>query len=181
MLERYLIEQGAPTLAGLKTGSLFCFPMEGNWQQDVAMWDTFLRKKGILLTVLRCGDKRALLYLCRRRQLQQDLARPGVTAFLSAYGYQDTQPEKALEKLRSRLQECPRFPHEIGLFLGYPLGDVAGFIQHRGKNCKCCGCWKVYCNEREARKRFAQIRKCQKLYAELWNQGRTVWQLTVAA
>lgn len=73
------------------------------------------------------------------------------------------------------------FPHEIGLFLGYPLGDVEGFIRNRGQNCKCAGCWKVYCNELEAQKRFARIQKCRKVYARLWAQGRSVWQLTVAA
>ena len=70
---------------------------------------------------------------------------------------------------------------EIGLFLGYPLGDVAGFIRNRGKNCKCSGCWKVYCNELEAQKRFAQIQKCRQVYTRLWTQGRSLWQLTVAA
>ena len=27
------------------------------------------------------------------------------------------------------------FPHEMGIFLGYPLGDVKGFIEHHGRNC----------------------------------------------
>ena len=37
-----------------------------------------------------------------------------------------------------------KFPHEIGIFLGYPLADVAGFIRNKGRNCKCIGTWKVY-------------------------------------
>ena len=80
-----------------------------------------------------------------------------------------------------RLGEGDSFPHEIGIFLGYPLGDVMGFIQNAGKNCKCSGCWKVYCDECEARRLFAQFQKCREIYARLWNQGRSVWQLTVAA
>ena len=40
--------------------------------------------------------------------------------------------------------EAADFPHEIGVFLGYPLEDVVGFIRHRGKCFTCCGCWKSY-------------------------------------
>ena len=36
------------------------------------------------------------------------------------------------------------FPHEIGIFLGYPLWDVEGFIANKGQNYKLCGYWKVY-------------------------------------
>ena len=61
--------------------------------------------------------------------------------------------------MRSRLAQREDFPHEIGLFLGYPLGDVIGFIKNAGQNCKCVGCWKVYCNECEAIKAFAMIEK----------------------
>ena len=50
-----------------------------------------------------------------------------------------------------------------------------------GQNCKCVGCWKVYCNECEAIKAFARFKKCTSVYVRLWNQGRSVRQLTVAA
>ena len=73
---------------------------------------------------------------------------------LTYYGYDSTEPEKAIEKLKMRLNETTEFPHEIGLFLGYPVGDVVGFIKNKGKNFKCCGCWKVYCDQCEAERRF---------------------------
>ena len=61
------------------------------------------------------------------------------------------------------------------------LNDVIGFIKNAGQNCKCVGCWKVYCNECEAIKAFARFKKCTSVYVRLWNQGRSVRQLTVAA
>ena len=70
---------------------------------------------------------------------------------------------------------------EIGLFLGYPVEDVLGFIENAGQNCKCCGCWKVYCNECEAVRTFARYKKCRDIYKRLWQEGRSVLQLTVAA
>ena len=35
-------------------------------------------------------------------------------------------------------------PHEIGIFLGIPRGDVEGFIKNQGKNYLLNGYWKVY-------------------------------------
>lgn len=66
--------------------------------------------------------------------------------------------EKALLVLRRRYAEYkqqlpddgeqgrgkPEYPHEIGLFLGYPVWDVQDFIKYEGKNYLVCGYWKVY-------------------------------------
>ena len=62
-----------------------------------------------------------------KRQLLEDMKKPGTAEFLKWCGYEDTDPEKALIRLSRRLSESDQFPHEIGLFLGYPLGDVIGF------------------------------------------------------
>ncbi len=126
-------------------------------------------------------NNKALIYVYRKSHLEADLNRPGVRRFLTKYGYEHMDVEYALGLLKERLKESGSFPHEIGLFLGYPLGDVIGFINNAGKNCKCMGCWKVYCNECEAVKKFAKYRKCRAVYSRLWKNGRTVWQLTVAA
>ena len=96
--------------------------------------------------------------------------------------YRDFSVEGALAHLARRIMEKGgEFPHEIGLFLGYPLGDVKGFIKHRGQNCKCTGCWKVYCDEREARRQFCRFEKCRSIYCRLYREGRALSRLTVAA
>ena len=88
---------------------------------------------------------------------------------------------RAIERLRERLALQRGFPHEIGVFLGYPVEDVKGFIKHNGRNSKCVGCWKVYCNQCEAERAFARFNKCREVYMRLWRQGKSVQQLTVAA
>ena len=52
------------------------------------------------------------------------------------------------------------FPHEIGLFLEYPLADIEGFIEHQGKDALESGYWKVYGDVEQARAAF-------RLYDEL--------------
>lgn len=183
MLEKYLIEHCAPTLASIKTANLFCFEpdQEAVLAKQLDNWNRRLKEKGVFLTVLGRCKGRALIYVCRGARLQNDLKKPGVADFLSAYGYSGEELDCVLERLRERLGETGSFPHEIGLFLGYPLEDVEGFIRNRGRNCKCAGCWKVYGDAGKAIRTFARFQKCREVYARLWREGRSVWQLTVAA
>lgn len=183
MLERYLVEHCSPTLASLKTASLFTLECacEAELEADLRAWNALFADKGIMLSVLQKNNNRVLIYVCRKSCLQRDLQHPDVARFLQAYGYDKTDADTAIATLKSRLEQSSEFPHEIGLFLGYPLGDVVGFIQNAGRNCKCTGCWKVYCDECAALKTFARYKKCKDVYMRLWKQGRSVWQLTVAA
>lgn len=163
MLEQSLITHCAPTLAGLKTAGLFCFSYTS---------------ESMLQAELRRHRGRALLYVYRPAKLRQDFQKPGVAPFLQRMGYA-LQPEIALGQLEQRLARRPGCPHEIGLFLGYPLADVVGFMENGGENCKYTGCWKVYSNVAEARQRFAQFKRCQSIYAVQFQRGKTLSQLTV--
>ena len=109
--------------------------------------------------MLRKRAATALVYVCRKTRLQENILKPGVLHFLERYGYRSTDADEAIGPLKERLSnlEGEGFPHEIGIFLGYPLGDVIGFIENAGRNFKCSGCWKVYCNECEAVKLFAKV------------------------
>lgn len=183
MLEKYLIEHCSPTLASLKTANLFTYRFESKsaLENTLSEWNETLKDKGIRLTILRESKGSALIYVYRSSALARDLSFPEVSAFLKQYGYHSTETEYAIARLSLRLSECESFPHEIGLFLGYPLGDVTGFIENHGDHCKCCGYWKVYCDEQDALRKFAKYKKCLDVYVCLWNKGRSVRQLTVAA
>lgn len=196
MLERCLIEFCAATLASLKSASLFNirFDSQEDAEEQVALWNNRLQDKGIRLVILRRtlggqAECRALVYVYRRNQLAKVLRNREVEDFLRSYGYgeiygevrEESFVERAIARLRNRVAESSDFPHEIGIFLDYPLGDVQGFIDNEGRNFKCVGCWKVYCDECASLKKFAQYRKCRDVYRRLWQQGRSVLQLTVAA
>ena len=86
-----------------------------------------------------------------------------------------------LTQLSRRLCCSADFPHEIGVFLGYPLGDVVGFIENRGKNFTCCGCWKSYGDPDAAQKHFDQLSKCTAVYLRLFHSGTPILRLAVAA
>ena len=178
MPEELIIQQASPTLAGLKTGSLFTCPFQSEAQirADIEELNRRLAPKGVQLRILRLR-RRALLYLFRPSHLQKDFAEDDVAEILSAYGYCAGDVEGCVEMLGEKICRSGDFPHEIGLFLGYPAEDVRGFIE--GGACKCVGCWKVYGDEDSARRRFAQFRKCTEVYSSLYERGKSIERLTV--
>lgn len=179
MLDRAVIVHASPTLARLKLGSLFNIVRGENFDKELERLNAMFGPKGLVLTELRQKCGRALLYLYRPSELKNALECRCVQAFLIACGYERFDLESVLMHLRSRLENCEEFPHEIGVFLGYPLTDVIAFIENEGQNCLCCGCWKVYSNECEARRAFERFRKCKEVYGRLFAEGRTISQLTV--
>ena len=181
-IEGCLIRHCSPTLAALKTAGLFSMKFSDKEELDVNLnaWNSNLSEKGVMLISLNEKNNRALIYVFRKKQLQQDLERPSAKLFLQKNGYSDLEIEAAITTLRNRLELSSEFPHEIGIFLGYPAEDVIGFIQNKGLNCRYSGCWKVYYNECEAKKLFAKYKKCEYIYARLWEQGKSILRLTVA-
>ena len=184
MLENALIMHCSPTLAGLKSANIvnYSFTTTNEMLHQLEQCRKTLQPKGVSLRLLKCTDERALIYVYREHMVQNELKRLDVFNFLSTYGYETDRIDYCIERLISRVSSQSDFPHEIGLFLGYPLDDVKGFIENNGQNCRCVGCWKVYCNECEARKTFAKFDKCKTVYCDLFQRGiRNLCQLTVAA
>lgn len=183
MFEESLVRYCSPTLAGLKTASLFNFRFlsKESLFLSVESWNKLLCSKGVILKVMRIRRDQALIYVYRPSMLQRDWNSPKVRWCLSRHGYNGGDMEGSLEKLTEKVENLKDFPHEIGLFLGYPIGDVIGFIQNGGQNCKCCGCWKVYDDELSAKKQFAKFKKCTRVYCDCFSQGTSIMRLTVTA
>lgn len=182
MSEELLVRNCAPTLAGIKTGSLFSCPY-GSREQVCAYVRTMnhrLAGKGLRILPLRYFQGRVLLYLFRPARLKRDLSDSAAAQLLQSAGYQGIQSERCILQLMARLKDREEFPHEIGLFLSYPPEDVQGFIQHRARNFKCSGCWKVYGDEQRAKKLFARYKRCTDVYYHQWSKGISVERLAVA-
>ena len=180
-IEKHLINHCSSTLASLKTGNMFNIPYESDEEliEHLAEWNCILNKKGVYVTILRTSSEKALIYVYRKSSLEKELERDETRAFLEDYGYDSWEIEYVLDVLRSHFirEDCP---HEVGVFLGYPLPDVVGFIENGGKNYKCSGCWKVYCDVQASEKMSCKFKKCKKIYTDLWSNGRSICRLTVA-
>lgn len=178
-MENIIVMHCAPTLAGLKTANLVnCKRNEA--QRCIKEYGENLRKKGIETAVLSENKNSLLLYVYRRSRLQKDLENSEAQSLLKSFDYKNTDVDDCIAHLRERIAAEPCFPHEIGLFLGYPVEDVKGFIENRGRNFKCMGYWKVYGSECEAKKTFARYKKCIDIYTKVYLEGTTLDKLTVA-
>lgn len=180
--EEVLIEQCAPTLSSIKTGSLFTVKVTNciQFYASLSEWNEKIHDKGLKMIVLRKCPNFYLLYLYREKQLIKDLQDSTAKNIMKLYNYDCTDLPSVFAKLKQRFTTYEEFPHEIGLFLSFPPEDVEGFICNKGRNCKLCGYWKVYGNTEQALIQFAKYDKCRYIYRKLWNQGIDVLRLTVA-
>ena len=82
-VEGYLIEHCAPTLASLKTASLFSCPCRGqeDLQKELAECSRRLCPKGVELVLLRRCERSALVYVYRKGRLARELSSRPVAAF----------------------------------------------------------------------------------------------------
>jgi len=163
----------------MKTGNMFTCPFadDAEMRDSLRKWNRLMVKKGLRAVPLRKGDSKTLVYVFRPNHLEKDLQNKKACRLLQERGYCCETPGKCLAHLRQRLSESEDFPHEIGLFLGYPPEDVCGFIEN--KPCKCTGCWKVYGDEEAARKTFAKYKKCTSVYCSQWKKGSSLDRLIV--
>ena len=183
--EAVLVRQCAPTLAGMKPGSIFCFnhsPLEVS-RQKVCQWNKQLAPFGLTVQILleRPGSSSVIVFVYRHDRLEQMLSDDAYQRFLAEAGYERTNLDDLLEQLAQRLRTQPEFPHEIGVFLGYPLRDVIGFIENHGRNFTCCGFWKSYGDPAEMQVCFACYRRCIQTYVAMFEQGIPIERLAVPA
>ena len=177
-----VVRQAAPTLAGIKTGSLFPYPCRSKKRllDEIRSFNRRFAAKGLCLLPLRYSDGQALLYLYRPSALARDLLDERAAALLTQAGYPDGSCGRQVVTLIRRMRTSGEFPHEVGLFLSYPPEDVKGFIDNHAANFKCAGVWKVYGDEQRARQTFEKYKKCTQIYCDLWRSGSGLEQLAVA-
>jgi hypothetical protein len=181
MSEDQIVRNCAPTLAGIKTGSLFnvSISSDADFRHDIALFNRSMRNKGIRIIPLKVSKKYALIYLYRPNMLEHDLKDPLAASILERFGYTVWNADRCVVDLARRLNSSPEFPHEIGLFLGYPPLDVDGFINNPNEGFYEVGYWKVYSDVENARRAFRKFKKCTEIYGQMLKQGRTLEQLVV--
>lgn len=180
MLKDVMSRHCAPTLAGIKTGNIFTVRDDSSdINREIRALNGVLRKKGLRLIPIRRKKDMTLVYIYRPDRLQEDLKMPDAEEILEKKGYPCGNVCCCIAHLIRHLMSDESFPHEIGLFLGYPPSDVKGFMESSTKGVKCSGCWKAYSNECEARRLFEEYKKCTRLYLKEMENGRSLESLVV--
>lgn len=145
----------APTVKSLKPASLINFTI--GRKNRIELWkfykDEICKELNLEYIELREKSESLIVMFYKKELLEWQLSKPGIKAFLEGYGYQGhSSLYEKLCLLKERfLNSCP---DEVGIFLGYPLEDIIGFIKNQGRNSIMCRYWKVYTNPRQAQELF---------------------------
>ena len=149
--ERQLAMHCAPALVGIKPANIVTFSVKDGEEgmrpgELAAAYNRRFQGRDLRFRILRECPRRRLPMVYRPSKLERHLRRPEVRQILAAEGYREAELEELLGQLEERVRRSGScdFPHEIGLFLGYPVEDVVGFMENCGKNCLYSCYWKVY-------------------------------------
>lgn len=170
-LDKFVAYMAAPVIKGLKPSVLMCIRLGET--EGAREWIAAKKKvneiMGLRVKELYATGGRIGVLLYRQELLERTLADPGAAELLRGFGYfKEGQPP--LKRLKQRCIGS-EFPHEIGIFLGYPPEDVRAFIENGGRGGVACGYWKVYYDKDEALRSFRLFDQAKERAASLFNRG----------
>jgi hypothetical protein len=169
-IKRIFINHCGPVLFGSKPSALFWVSSEKCFSCLLDLINQIDNSASAI--VLKKTKNGFLILFYKPGILSRVIMKPDTQKLLHSFGYPEGGPKRPsrrpgtpemsyLNILQNRILESPGFPHEIGLFLGYPSEDVAGFIEQKGQNYKYCGLWKVYGNVKTAMNLFQHYEECR--------------------
>ena len=153
--EVQLILQCSPVLSGLKISNLLIV------KENICLTAVgLLRTLGVSFYMLRQTADHTVFLVYRGRALADYLQSARVERLLVQCGYVSGRLGESLPKIASRyvgyMDKNNEFPHEMGLFLGYPVDDVEVFLKNCGHNYLYAGYWKVYSQVEEKKILFSR-------------------------
>lgn len=143
----------APVLTGIKPAELV--PVKETCRVCKVI-QPLIKSCGLFSLRLKRQNGVESLLIYDKERLAAVLSEPLALNLLAGEGYGGLDMDKMLLML-SKHFSLNEFPHEIGLFLGYPPVDVKQFIEQKGRGGSCCRYWKVYHDEAGAVNVFRQI------------------------
>ena len=131
-LIRYLLVKLAPVILGVKPAGLLRLTdcrQTGGKQHDLFCLHQpeILAALQLRCRILRRNNENLVVFFFREGALERVLSEPHNAEFLAGRGY---RRGAELAELEFRCRNGSGFPHEIGVFLGYPLKDVRGYIEN---------------------------------------------------
>lgn len=176
--EMRLAFHSAPSMLGIKPSCLFSLDKNSmDVTENVSRFNRKAAGKNLKITVLCECRKRQLLLVYNRELLEKHIFSPDVQSLFRRFGYgEDLSFDEYIDRLAHRISQNGNFPHEVGLFLGYPTEDVVGFIENKGERYLMCGYWKVYSDEDRAKRTFSNYNKCRKYLCGRLEEGDDIYK-----
>ena len=167
----------APVLRKVKVANMFHIEKASfhDLQVVLQVYNRKFNKKGLYIRLFQTHQSRITIYVYQEKVLNTLLKHEAIQKFLRQFYYPCDTLEHMLLYLDQRLSACSGYPHEIGIFLGYPLCDVIGFMKN--KPCQLCGYWKVYANVSQACSLFRSYDACSQEIVHELHLGKCIEQM----
>lgn len=172
-----IVQSSSPTFCNIKPGNIFFVRNETFDKEKFEAWKESFYKRGLMVFSAQISEtSKAILVLnvCWARKILADVF---VQAYLSEKGYHTGSVFYFVKELFSRMLEKEGFPHEVGVILGYPVEDVIEFENHKGHDCKYCGCWKCYSDVEKAKDCHCRFTECSRLCKQWYDEGYSINQI----
>lgn len=176
MLEELIAYHCAPALVGIKASNIVTYNNKKypNAKSQIKMLNLLLNQRDIYIEVICECERSTILIVYKKTKLLAQLNDRQVNLFLSEFGYANCENlDDYLNILRKRMKQ-EQFPHEIGVFLGYPVQDVYSFINHKDEGCIYVGAWKAYSNIEYAKNMFLRYKRCRAALIKRINEGKSL-------
>lgn len=155
-IEKFLIYNASLLISKVKPSATITLKKGANsiYNKWIKYGQDFLNSINIKYINLRECENALIVLIYDEEQLGNYILKKENKIFLKKLGYnEENNIDDYLEKLVKRYEEF-NCPHELGVFLGYPLDDVKDFMECSEKKCLACGYWRVYNNYDAAKEIF---------------------------
>ncbi|MFT9494062.1 DUF3793 family protein [Anaerosolibacter sp.] len=143
---KWLVQLLGPVLLGVKPAEILSFPknnQEGlNKMEIIKQVFQYCSKVGYKEVTI--SNRCTKLFFYHKASLNQALSDSRNLKFLRQLGYANNYDMEDYLNLLLNKVHSGEIPDEIGLFLGYPLKDVIGFIGHSSLKLTKIKGWRVY-------------------------------------
>lgn len=175
-LDVQLALQCAPFMTGLKPSNLF-ITGGGNLAKAVSIFEY----AGFSYFILLKTESKTVFLVYDSKRLEECVSGRDAAGLLRKTGYYALELKELLKNCRLRYRQYASegrgFPHELGVFLGYPVEDVEGFIENNGKNCLYTGYWKVYANLPEKLSVFKNYDNARLALLQMLSGGKNIIEI----
>lgn len=160
-IEKFLIYNASLVISGVKPSATVTIKKDNDNLYDkwIKYGIDFLKIIDIAYINLRETNNALIILIYNENKLRNYIFEKENKKFLLQLGYCDKEDlDEYLIILKRRYKEF-NCPHELGVFLGFPLNDVKDFMECKEKKCLSCGYWLVYNDLQEAKKIFSKYDK----------------------
>ena len=142
---KWLIGVLGPVVMGSKPAEIISFPnFNDQRKKRLSLINELFTKCRVVNFRIIPNETSAKILFYNPKSLDNYLQGYSNKKFLNELGYPDAYDLDVYIDFISKKLQIGEMPHEIGVFLGYPLKDIIGFIGHPSLRLTKINGWRVY-------------------------------------